>query len=257
MISNASQRQAFDGFEGTMISCRDVSKRFGNLEVLRNVDLEVRRGEVLCIVGPSGGGKSTLLRLLNGLETFHSGAIRVGNFHLPGNRSDAIKIRREVGMVFQSFNLFPHMTIRRNVALAPVRARGLSWDEATHRAEKLLSRVKISDQVDKYPHQLSGGQQQRAAIARALAMEPKVLLFDEPTSSLDPEMVKEVLDVMRELAHTGITMIVVTHEMGFAREVADHVAFMADGKLTEISPPSAFFSAPTDPRVTTFLAKIL
>jgi len=239
------------------VACEGVHKFFGAFEVLKGVDLEVLRGEVLCIIGPSGGGKSTLLRTLNGLESFDAGRIRIVDIELPGTRREVLEVRREVGMVFQNFNLFPHMTVRRNVALAPVRARGLSWREANERAERLLARVHIGDQADKYPSQLSGGQQQRAAIARALAMEPKILLFDEPTSSLDPEMVQEVLEVMRELAHTGITMVVVTHEMGFAREVADHIAFMADGALIHRAPPAAFFAGAADPRVAGFLSKVL
>jgi len=190
-----------------VIVCEDVQKSFGRFEVLKRVNLKVARGEVFCIVGPSGGGKSTFLRTLNALETFDAGRIRIGNIELPSTRREVIEIR--VGMVFQNFNLFPHMTVRRNVALGPVRARGLSWRDSNERSERLLTRVHIADQADKYPGQISGGQQQRAAIARALAMEPKILLFDEPTSSLDPEMVQEVLQVMRELAHTGITMIVV------------------------------------------------
>jgi ABC-type polar amino acid transport system ATPase subunit len=240
-----------------MIVCAGVQKFFGSFEVLKRVNLEVARGEVLCIVGPSGGGKSTFLRTLNALERFEAGRIRIGDVELPGTRREVMEIRREVGMVFQSFNLFPHMTVRRNVALAPVRARGLSWRDANERSERLLARVHIVDQADKYPGQISGGQQQRVAIARALAMEPKILLFDEPTSSLDPEMVQEVLEVMRELAHTGITMIVVTHEMGFAREVADHVAFMVDGVLVDKAPPDEFFDAPSDPRLRSFLSKVL
>jgi ABC-type polar amino acid transport system ATPase subunit len=234
-----------------------VRKFFGTFEVLKQVDLEVARGEVLCIVGPSGGGKSTLLRTLDAMETFDSGRIRIVDIELPGTRREVLEIRREVGMVFQNFNLFPHMTVRRNVALAPVRARGLSWRDANERAERLLARVHIFDQIDKYPSQLSGGQQQRVAIARALAMEPKILLFDEPTSSLDPEMVQEVLEVMRELTHTGITMVVVTHEMGFAREAADHIAFMEDGTLVHRAPPAEFFDRPADPRVRAFLSKVL
>jgi ABC-type polar amino acid transport system ATPase subunit len=240
-----------------MIACRDVRKFYGPFEALSGVSLDVARGEVLCIIGPSGGGKSTLLRTLNGLEPFDAGHIRVDEIELPGTRRQIVELRREVGMVFQNFNLFPHMTVRRNVALAPVRARGLSWQEANERAERLLARVGIIDQIDKYPGQLSGGQQQRVAIARALAMEPKVLLFDEPTSSLDPEMVQEVLQVMRELTHTGITMLVATHEMGFAREVADHVGFMVSGKLVHLAPPREFFERPADPRIGAFLSKVL
>ena len=249
--------QSAGGAAGAMIDCEGVRKFFGRFEVLRRASLQVARGEVVCIIGPSGGGKSTFLRTLNALEAFDGGRIRIGDIELPGSRREVLDIRREVGMVFQSFNLFPHMTVRRNVALPPVRSRRLSWREANERAERLLARVHIADQADKYPGQISGGQQQRAAIARALAMEPKILLFDEPTSSLDPEMVQEVLEVMRSLAHTGITMVVVTHEMGFAREVADHVVFMTDGVLLHKAPPDEFFDRPADPRVTSFLSKVL
>ena len=240
-----------------MIVCEGVRKSFGRFEALRGVDLAVARGEVLCMVGPSGGGKSTFLRTLNGLEAIDAGRIRIDATELPGTHRDVLRIRREVGMVFQSFNLFPHMTVRRNVALGPIRVRGLPVAVANERAERLLDRVRIFDQADKYPSQLSGGQQQRVAIARALAMEPEVLLFDEPTSALDPEMVQEVLEVMRELAHTGITMIVVTHEMGFAREVADCVVFMVDGTIARAAPPKAFFDDPAEPRLSAFLSKVL
>jgi ABC-type polar amino acid transport system ATPase subunit len=245
------------GAKDSIIACRGVRKSFGAIEVLKGVDLEVTRGEVVCIIGPSGGGKSTFLRTLNGLETADAGHIRVDTVQLPGTHRDILEVRREVGMVFQSFNLFPHMTVRRNVALGPIRARGLSKAEANERAERLLARVHIFDQADKYPPQLSGGQQQRVAIARALAMEPKVLLFDEPTSALDPEMVQEVLEVMKELAHSGITMVVVTHEMGFAREVADRVVFMADGNIVYVAPPMEFFTNPGEPRLRSFLSKVL
>jgi ABC-type polar amino acid transport system ATPase subunit len=245
------------GAQPPIILCKAVQKFFGEFEALKKVDLEVSPGEVVCIVGPSGGGKSTFLRTLNGLETIDAGSVRVDAIDLPGTRRDILEIRREVGMVFQSFNLFPHMTVRQNVALGPIRARGLSKAEANDRAERLLARVRIFDQADKYPGQLSGGQQQRVAIARALAMEPKVLLFDEPTSSLDPEMVQEVLEVMKGLAHSGITMIVVTHEMGFAREVADRVVFMADGKIVHAASPEAFFDNPSEPRLRSFLSTVL
>jgi ABC-type polar amino acid transport system ATPase subunit len=245
------------GAKHSIIACSGVRKSFGAIEVLKGVDLEVTRGEVVCIIGPSGGGKSTFLRTLNGLETADAGHIRVDTVELPGAYRDILQVRREVGMVFQSFNLFPHMTVRRNVALGPIRARGLSRAEANERAERLLARVHIFDQADKYPPQLSGGQQQRVAIARALAMEPKVLLFDEPTSALDPEMVQEVLEVMKELAHSGITMVVVTHEMGFAREVADRVVFMADGNIAYVAPPKEFFTNPGEPRLRSFLSKVL
>jgi len=240
-----------------MITCEDVRKFFGAFEVLKGVSLSIAKGEIVCIIGPSGGGKSTFLRTLNGLETIDSGLIRINAVELPGRRRDVLKIRREVGMVFQSFNLFPHMTVRRNVALPPMRSRGISSQEANERAEKLLARVRIFDQIDKYPDQLSGGQQQRVAIARALAMEPQILLFDEPTSSLDPEMVQEVLEVIRELAYTGITMVVVTHEMGFAREVANRVVFMTEGTIAHIAPPKIFFDDPTEPKLKAFLSKVL
>jgi ABC-type polar amino acid transport system ATPase subunit len=197
------------------------------------------------------------LRTLNGLETFDAGRIVVDGTELPGTRRDILRVRREVGMVFQSFNLFPHMTIRRNLTLAPRRARGISLAEANKRVEALLARVHIGDQIDKFPAQLSGGQQQRVAIARALAMEPRILLFDEPTSALDPEMVQEVLQVMRELAHTGITMVVVTHEMGFAREVADRVVFMTEGTIAGIAPPQQFFAHPKEERTKAFLSRIV
>ncbi len=242
---------------GPFIVCENVHKFYGAFEALKGVSLDAARGEVVCIIGPSGSGKSTLLRTLNGLELFDEGRIRIGDVDLPGTRQQILEIRREVGMVFQSFNLFPHMTVRRNVALAPVRSRGLSWKEANERAERLLRRVGIVDQVEKYPDQLSGGQQQRVAIARALAVEPQVLLFDEPTSSLDPEMVQEVLQVMRQLAHTGITMLVATHEMGFAREVADRVGFMDEGRLLHIAPPREFFENSIDGRLSAFLSKVL
>jgi ABC-type polar amino acid transport system ATPase subunit len=240
-----------------IVLCRDVRKSFGAFEALRGVDLAVEEGEVVCIVGPSGGGKSTLLRALNGLETIDAGSVVVNGIALPGTRRDILDVRREVGMVFQSFNLFPHLTVRRNLTLAPMRARGLSRAAAEERAEKLLARVRIADQIDKYPAQLSGGQQQRVAIARALAMEPRVLLFDEPTSALDPEMVGEVLDVMRELAQSGITMLVVTHEMGFAREAAGRVLFMAEGRIVYGAPPAQFFGEATEPRLRAFLSKVL
>jgi ABC-type polar amino acid transport system ATPase subunit len=239
------------------IVCSDVRKAFGAFEALKGVNLKIEKGEVVCIVGPSGGGKSTLLRTLNGLEMIDSGRISIDGVDLPGSRSDLLQIRRDVGMVFQSFNLFPHMTVRRNLTLAPQRARGLNSSKANELAEKLLARVHIFDQIDKYPSQLSGGQQQRVAIARALAMEPQVLLFDEPTSALDPEMVGEVLEVMRELAHTGITMVVVTHEMGFAREVANRMMFMADGAIAHVAPPSAFFEDRAEPRLRAFPSKVL
>lgn len=242
--------------EEPIIVCQDVRRHYGQFEALRGVSLTIRKGEVVCIVGPSGSGKSTFLRTINGLEEIDGGNITVDGISLPGSRRETTEIRRRAGMVFQSFNLFPHMTVRRNVTLAPMRNQRLSRSEADKIAERLLARVHIGDQIDKYPEQLSGGQQQRVAIARALAMEPRVLMFDEPTSALDPEMVNEVLEVMRELSHSGITMLVVTHEMAFAREVADRIVFMADGNIVCDLPPSSFFSGANEPRVQQFLSKI-
>jgi ABC-type polar amino acid transport system ATPase subunit len=240
-----------------IVTCTNVCKRYGSFVALKDVNLEVSTGEVVCIVGPSGGGKSTFLRTINGLESIESGTIRLDGITIPGPARNVGLIRREAGMVFQSFNLFPHMTVRKNLILAPMRARGLSYPEANERAERLLKRVGIASQIDKYPDQLSGGQQQRVAIARALAMEPKVMLFDEPTSALDPEMVKEVLEVVRELAGSGMTMIIVTHEMGFAREIASRVVFMIEGSIAVEAPPEQFFNAPSDPRLESFLSKVL
>ena len=239
-----------------IIEVRDVHKSFGLFKALNGVDLAVDEGEVVVVIGRSGSGKSTLIRCLNQLEAHDSGTILVDGLNA-SRPSDLRRIRTEAGMVFQSFNLFPHMSVLRNVALAPVRVRGLSWEEANARARKLLARVGLAEQVDKYPNQLSGGQQQRVGIARALAMEPKVLLFDEPTSALDPEMVGEVLEVIQQLARTGVTMVVVTHEMGFARRVADRVAFIDAGRIVEIGPPAEIFDAPRDPRLQTFLKSIL
>jgi ABC-type polar amino acid transport system ATPase subunit len=240
-----------------IVVCTKVCKRYGTFVALRDVNLDVSKGEVVCIVGPSGGGKSTFLRTINGLETIDSGTICFDGITIPGPARNVGLIRREAGMVFQSFNLFPHMTVRKNLILAPVRARGLSHAEANERAERLLKRVGIASQIDKYPDQLSGGQQQRVAIARALAMEPKVMLFDEPTSALDPEMVKEVLEVVRELAASGMTMIIVTHEMGFAREISSRVVFMVEGSIAVDAPPEQFFNAPSELRLESFLSKVL
>jgi ABC-type polar amino acid transport system ATPase subunit len=239
-----------------IITCEGVLRRYGHFEALKGVSLKVQKGQVVCIIGPSGSGKSTLLRTINGLEGLDGGRITVDGIGLPGGPREVLEIRRRAGMVFQSFNLFPHMTVRRNITLAPMRNRGLSRDAADELAQRLLARVHIADQIDKYPLQLSGGQQQRVAIARALAMEPRVLMFDEPTSALDPEMVNEVLDVMRELLSSGITMLVVTHEMAFAREVADRIVFMAEGNIVCDLPPQSFFSGVDEPRVRGFLSKI-
>lgn len=240
-----------------IVKCENVSKRYGAFVALKNVNLEVFKGQVVCIIGPSGGGKSTFLRTINGLESIDSGNVTFDGIKIPGPARNVRLIRREAGMVFQNFNLFPHMTVRKNVILAPMRARGVSYDEANDRAERLLKRVGIQDQIDKYPEQLSGGQQQRVAIARALAMEPKVMLFDEPTSALDPEMVKEVLEVVRELATSGMTMIIVTHEIGFAREISSRMAFMMEGAIVVDSSPKEFFQGAVEPRLKSFLSKVL
>jgi glutamate transport system ATP-binding protein len=221
------------------------------------VDLAVEQGETVVVIGPSGSGKSTLIRCINRLERIDGGLIRVDGQPLPDEGKDLARLRADIGMVFQSFNLFAHMTVLQNVALGPTKVRGLSKDEARSRAMELLERVGIADKADRYPAEISGGQQQRAAIARALAMEPKVMLFDEPTSALDPEMIKEVLDVMIELASEGTTMIVVTHEMGFARSAARRVAFMDGGRIVEAAPPDQFFAEPETERARDFLSKIL
>ncbi len=234
-----------------------VNKWFGDLHVLRDVSLTVDRGEVVVVIGPSGSGKSTLCRAINRLETINSGSIRFDGRELPAEGRALARLRSEVGMVFQSFTLFAHMSILENVMLGPVKVRKESKAVARERALSLLDRVGIASQADKLPVQLSGGQQQRAAIARALAMQPKAMLFDEPTSALDPEMVGEVLDVMTSLAKEGMTMIVVTHEMGFARAAADRVAFMADGQLVEQAPPAEFFGNPRSERARDFLSKVL
>ncbi|WP_207839576.1 amino acid ABC transporter ATP-binding protein [Williamsia soli] len=240
-----------------MISMTNVQKHFGDLHVLKDVDLEVPAGQVVVILGPSGSGKSTLCRTINRLEPIDSGEIRIDGNILPAEGKALAALRADVGMVFQSFNLFAHKTILQNVTLAPIKVRGKSKADAEKRGMELLERVGIASQRDKYPAQLSGGQQQRVAIARSLAMEPKVMLFDEPTSALDPEMVNEVLDVMVSLAKEGMTMLVVTHEMGFARKAADRVIFMADGAIVEDDEPETFFTNPESERARDFLGKIL
>lgn len=234
-----------------------VQKHFGDLHVLKDIDLTVHRGEVVVVIGPSGSGKSTLCRTINRLETIGEGTITLDGQPLPAEGKALAGLRAEVGMVFQSFNLFAHKTILENVTLGPVKVRGQKREAAEKRGRELLERVGVGHQAEKYPAQLSGGQQQRVAIARALAMEPKVMLFDEPTSALDPEMIKEVLDVMVELAQGGMTMVVVTHEMGFARTAADRVVFMADGQIVEENTPDAFFTNPQSERARDFLGKIL
>ncbi|MGI5501709.1 MULTISPECIES: amino acid ABC transporter ATP-binding protein [Lentzea] len=240
-----------------MIRVAGVDKFFGPLHVLKNVQLEVPKGQVVVVLGPSGSGKSTLCRTINRLEPIDSGVIEVDGQPLPAEGKELARLRADVGMVFQSFNLFAHKTIVENVMLAPVKVRKTPAADARRTAMELLERVGIANQADKFPAQLSGGQQQRAAIARALAMKPKVMLFDEPTSALDPEMVQEVLDVMTGLAKDGMTMLVVTHEMGFARKAADRVIFMSDGEVVEDSTPEEFFSAPKSNRAKDFLGKIL
>ena len=234
-----------------------VNKWFGDLHVLKDINLSVKSGEVVVVIGPSGSGKSTLCRAINRLETIDQGTISLDGKALPQEGKALAKLRAEVGMVFQSFNLFAHKTILENVTIGPIKVRGKPKVEAQQRGRELLKRVGIEEQAEKYPAQLSGGQQQRVAIARALAMEPKVMLFDEPTSALDPEMIKEVLDVMVDLAEGGMTMIVVTHEMGFARTAADRVVFMADGAIVEENTPEEFFTNPRSDRAKDFLGKIL
>jgi len=240
-----------------MVQIVGVNKHYGDLHVLQDIDLTVGKGEVVVVLGPSGSGKSTLCRTINRLETFETGTISIDGVGLPEEGKALAQLRADVGMVFQSFNLFAHKTILENVTLGPIKVRGHQKADADQRAAELLERVGIAHQASKYPAQLSGGQQQRVAIARSLAMDPKVMLFDEPTSALDPEMINEVLDVMVELASSGMTMIVVTHEMGFARKAADRVVFMADGQIVEAAEPEQFFTHPTSDRAKDFLGKIL
>jgi len=241
----------------TAIAFSGVQKWFGTNHVLADIDLAIATGEVVVVIGPSGSGKSTLIRCINGLEQVQQGTVEVGGKRLTAKGGELAAIRREVGMVFQAFHLYPHKTVLENITLAPVTVKRVPREQAETEARALLDRVGLPEKSDVYPAQLSGGQQQRVAIARALAMQPKVLLFDEPTSALDPEMIKEVLDVMKDLAHTGITMVVVTHEMGFAREVGDRVVFMDGGRIVEEATPDQFFSAPANPRAQLFLSKIL
>ncbi|KYH43708.1 glutamate ABC transporter ATP-binding protein [Branchiibius sp. NY16-3462-2] len=243
--------------DGPLIVIESVNKHFGDLHVLQDINLSVGRGEVVVVLGPSGSGKSTLCRVINRLETFESGTVTIDGQSLPEEGAALAKLRADVGMVFQSFNLFAHKTILENVTLGPIKVRKMSKADADALGKELLERVGIQQQAAKYPAQLSGGQQQRVAIARSLAMKPKVMLFDEPTSALDPEMITEVLDVMTGLAKDGMTMIVVTHEMGFARKAADRVVFMSDGQILEEAPPEQFFNDPQTARAKDFLSKIL
>ncbi|MFP5314820.1 MAG: amino acid ABC transporter ATP-binding protein [Actinomycetes bacterium] len=240
-----------------LVSLKNVNKHFGELHVLKDINLEVARGEVVVVIGPSGSGKSTLCRAINRLETIDNGEIRIDGKELPAEGKALAKLRADVGMVFQSFNLFAHKSILENVTLGPVKVKGMKPTAAKELAMSLLERVGVDNQAQKLPAQLSGGQQQRVAIARALAMQPKVMLFDEPTSALDPEMINEVLDAMVSLAKEGMTMIVVTHEMGFARKAADRVIFMADGQIVEQATPEEFFTNPKSDRAKDFLGKIL
>lgn len=240
-----------------LVEIDNVRKSFGDNEVLRGVSLNVSRGEAIVIAGPSGSGKSTMLRCINALETVDSGDIRFDGRSIPAAGKGIFKLRSEMGMVFQQFNLFPHKTVLQNVTLGPIEVKGVSEEAATKRARELLERVGISEKADAHPADLSGGQQQRVAIARALAMEPKLMLFDEPTSALDPEMIREVLDVMRDLARGGMTMIVVTHEMGFAKEVCDRIVFIDDGQIVEEGSPEEFFNNAQSERARDFVDKIL
>ncbi|MFG2330770.1 amino acid ABC transporter ATP-binding protein [Streptomyces sp. NPDC048604] len=245
------------GLGDALVVLKNVDKHFGALHVLQSIDLTIDRGEVVVVIGPSGSGKSTLCRAINRLETIDSGQIFVDGKPLPAEGKELAALRADVGMVFQSFNLFAHKTVLENVTLGQLRVRKKDKKAAESRARTLLDRVGVASQADKYPAQLSGGQQQRVAIARALAMDPKVMLFDEPTSALDPEMINEVLEVMQQLAHEGMTMVVVTHEMGFARSAANRVVFMADGRIVEETSPDEFFSNPRSERAKDFLSKIL
>ncbi|MDN4493118.1 amino acid ABC transporter ATP-binding protein [Ureibacillus aquaedulcis] len=240
-----------------MIKVENLTKSFGQLEVLKGISYEIQEKEVVCVIGPSGSGKSTFLRCINLLEEITDGAIYIEGVKVNDPKTDINLIRTEVGMVFQQFNLFPHMTVLENITMAPMQIRKLSKNDAEKLALELLDKVGLKEKAYNYPEQLSGGQQQRVAIARALAMKPKVMLFDEPTSALDPEMVKEVLDVMKQLAFEGMTMVVVTHEMGFAREVADRVVFMDGGYIVEQDKPESIFDAPKNERTKAFLGKVL
>jgi len=240
-----------------MISFKNVNKWFGDLHVLNNINLEVAKGEVVVVCGPSGSGKSTLIRCINRLEPIQEGELIVDGMKVHDKKTNMTAIRAEIGFIFQQFNLYPHMTALENVTIAPIKVRKVKKTEAYKLGEKILNRVGLGDRVKNHPAQLSGGQQQRVAIARGLCMRPKIMLFDEPTSALDPEMINEVLDVMRDLAHEGMTMMVVTHEMGFAREVANRVVFMDDGKIIEVATPNDFFTNPQTERGKFFLSKIL
>ncbi|ATO49317.1 MULTISPECIES: amino acid ABC transporter ATP-binding protein [Brevibacillus] len=240
-----------------MISFHQVNKHYGNFHVLKNINLHINQGEVVVVIGPSGSGKSTLVRCMNRLETISNGELIVDNIKVNDKSTDINRLRRDIGMVFQHFNLYPHKTVLQNITLAPIKVLGISEKEAKETAMSYLEKVGIPDKADKLPSQLSGGQQQRVAIARGLAMKPKIMLFDEPTSALDPETIGEVLDVMKKLAKEGMTMVVVTHEMGFAREVADRIVFMDQGQILEEAHPDQFFANPREERAQLFLSRIL
>ncbi|MBG9796756.1 amino acid ABC transporter ATP-binding protein [Brevibacillus laterosporus] len=240
-----------------MISFHQVNKHYGNFHVLKNINLHINQGEVVVVIGPSGSGKSTLVRCMNRLETISNGELIVDNIKVNDKSTDINRLRRDIGMVFQHFNLYPHKTVLQNITLAPIKVLGISEKEAKETAMSYLEKVGIPDKADKLPSQLSGGQQQRVAIARGLAMKPKIMLFDEPTSALDPETIGEVLDVMKKLAKEGMTMVVVTHEMGFAREVADRIVFMDQGQILEEAHPDQFFDNPREERAQLFLSRIL
>lgn len=240
-----------------MIQVKNLEKYFGSKQVLKNISCDILDNQVVCIIGPSGSGKSTFLRCLNGLDSAQAGRIQIDQHSVTAPQVDLNQLRSQVGMVFQKFNLFPHMTALENICLAPTSVKKMAKSEATKKALELLARVGLQEKADAYPHELSGGQQQRVAIARALAMEPHILLFDEPTSALDPEMVGEVLDVIKGLAHSGKTMVIVTHEMGFARQVSDRVLFMDDGQIVEEGPPETLFTQANNERTRAFLSKVL
>lgn len=240
-----------------MISIQNVNKSFGDLNVLQDINLEIPTSNIVALIGPSGAGKSTLIRTINALEEIDNGSVIVDGVEIHGKKTDLNKARTNIGFVFQSFNLYPFLTALENVTVAPRKVKGLSKEEAEQKGKELLTSLGLGDKFDAYPSKLSGGQQQRVAIARALAMDPKVMLFDEPTSALDPEMVKEVLDAIRKLAKSGMTMVVVTHEMGFAKEICDEIVFMADGKIVEKASPAKFFSNPDTERAQNFLSKVL
>lgn len=240
-----------------MISIKNVTKSYGTVKVLHDINLEIPQSQVFALIGPSGAGKSTLIRTINALEDIQAGEILVDGTSVHEKKTDINKLRADIGFVFQSFNLYPHLTALENVTVAPINVKGIGKKEAEEKGKELLSSLGLGEKFASYPGQLSGGQQQRVAIARALAMDPKVMLFDEPTSALDPEMVKEVLDAIRKLAGTGMTMAVVTHEMGFAKEICNQIVFMAEGRIVEVAPPSEFFSNPKTDRAQDFLGKVL